>query len=245
MKVGMTSLTFKKYSVEETMEFAKNAAIDGIEWEVAENHVSSDENIEKIKKLSAECGIEIFSLGSYCYLDDEAHCTETVETAKKLGAPAIRIWAGRKSPDDVDDEYFAMIVKNTQDMADKAAKYGIVLSFEYHRHSLTETPESAVKLIKAIDRENVKCHWQATNAVSVEENLETLSAVLPYASGIFHAHNYTAENGYMLLEGAKEKLRTYYKDLKDTDYCLLVEFTKDGAPESFYSDIKTLKEILA
>ena len=244
MKIGMTSLTFKAKSVEETLEIAKEAGVECIEWGVSEGHVGSDENIEKIKMLSKEYGIEICSLGSYCYLEEEAHCMETVELAAKLSAPVIRVWAGKKSPCDCDDEYFNLLLKNTRKMADAAAKYGIVISFEYHRKSLTETHESAVKFIKAIDRENVKTHWQAASIKSVEENLQNLNAILPYFSGIFHVSNYSVEGGYMLLENIKDRIHTYFARYKDADCRLLVEFTKDAAKESIISDIKALKEVL-
>ena len=36
---------------------------------------------------------------------------------------------------------------------------------------------------------------------SVEENLKDLETIDSYLSGIFHAHNYSAEEGYMLIEG--------------------------------------------
>ena len=104
MKFGMTSLTFRDKSIEETLESAKKAGVKCIEWGVSEKHAGSIENIEKIKKLSKECGIEICSLGSYCKLTDWNHCLETIEFAKELSAPVIRIWAGEKSPEDCDKE---------------------------------------------------------------------------------------------------------------------------------------------
>ncbi len=244
MKFGMTSLTFRAKSIEETIESAKKAGIECIEWGVSEGHVGSDENIEKIKKLSAQHGIEICSLGSYCYLEEEAHCMETVSIAAKLSAPTIRVWAGKKSPCDCDDEYFCTLVKNTQKMADEAEKHGIVISFEYHHNSLTETAESAIKFIKAINRENVKTHWQPTGA-SIEDNKASLKAVSPYLSGIFHVQNYKAGEGYLLIADIKDRVKAMFEDYRDSDFCLLVEFTKDSAEENLISDVNTLKEVLA
>ena len=243
MKFGMTSLTFRAKSIEETMEIAKRAGVECIEWGVSEGHVGSDENIEKIKKLSKESGIEICSLGSYCYLEDEAHCIETAETAAKLSAPVIRVWAGKKSPFECDEEYFNLLVANTQKMADAAAEHGIIISFEYHHHSLTETAESAIKFINAIGRENVKTHWQPTGG-SIEDNKASLKAVSPYLSGIFHVQNYVADKGYLLIEDIKDRVGAMFEDYKDSDFCLLVEFTKDSAEENLISDINALKEVL-
>ena len=243
MKFGMTSLTFRAKNIEETVEIAKRAGVECIEWGVSDGHVGSDENIGKIKKLSKDAGIEICSLGSYCYLEDEAHCIETVEIAAKLSAPVIRVWAGKKSPFECDEEYFNLLVSNTQKMADAAAEHGIVISFEYHHHSLTETAESAIKFIKAIGRDNVKTHWQPSGA-SVEDNKAALKAVAPCLSGIFHVQNYVAGEGYLPVADIKERVKAMFEDYKNSDFCLLVEFTKDSAEENLVSDLNALKEVL-
>ena len=245
MKFGMTSLTFKAKSIEETLKIAKKAGVECIEWGVCENHAGSDENVEKIKKLSKDYGIEICSLGSYCKLTSFEDCIETIELAKKLSAPVIRIWAGEKSPNDCDQEYFDMLVENARKMGDEAAKYGIVISFEFHLNTLTETAESAVKFLKAINHKNVLTHWQGIGAKSIEENLGNRNSVKPYLSGIFHVSNYKAGEGYLLIKDAKERVQAFFSDYKDTDFCLLVEFTKGGLEESLISDINALHEFLA
>ena len=239
----MTSLTFRAKSIEETFESAKRAGVECIEWGVSEGHAGSCENAEKIKKLSKEYGIGICSLGAYCNLEDEAACMSDVEIAASLGAPAIRVWAGKKSPADCDDEYFDLLARNARKMADEANKYGIVISFEYHPRTLTETSESTIKFIKAIDRENVKTHWQP-QLKSVEENKASLKAVAPYLSGIFHVQNYVADKGYLLIEDIKDRVGAMFEDYKDSDFCLLVEFTKDSAEENLISDINALREVL-
>lgn len=244
MKFGMTSLTFRAKSIEETFESAKKAGVECIEWGVSKGHAGSDENLEKIKKLSQEYGIETCSLGSYHNFEDEANCIETVEAAVKLSAPIIRVWAGEKSPWECDDEYYNRIVKNTQKMADEAQKHGIVVSFEYHHKSLTETAESALKFLKDIKRENVKTHWQP-QLISDEENIAALKDVKPYLSGIFHVQNYVIGEGYLLIKDIKDRIKKFFKDYKDTDFCILVEFTKDALEENLISDVNALKEALA
>lgn len=239
----MTSLTFRAKSIEETFESAKRAGVECIEWGVSDGHAGNCENAEKIKRLSKEYGIGICSLGAYSNLENADDCMKDVEIAKALGAPAIRVWAGEKSPADCDGEYFDILTRNARKMADEAKKYGIVISFEYHNTTLTETAESAINFIKAIDRENVKTHWQPTGA-SVEENKASLKAVSPYLSGIFHVQNYKDGEGYFLIKDIKDRVKAMFEDYKDTDFCILVEFTKDSAEENLISDINALKEVL-
>ena len=65
MKIGMTSLTLRSECVENVIKYAKVAGIEGIEWGVSDLHmpICDKEQAEKIKALSKEIGIEIFSLG--------------------------------------------------------------------------------------------------------------------------------------------------------------------------------------
>jgi len=246
MRIGMTSLTLRNECVESVLKYAKAAGIEGIEWGVSDLHMPlcDKAQAEKIKALSKESGIEIFSLGSYCRVTDREECEKTVETAAMLGAPVIRVWAGAQSPCDGDEEYRNMIAENTRYMAEKAASYGIKLGFEYHGGTLTETPESAVDFIKRVNADNVGLYWQPVGALSVEENLRAFKAVLPYAVGNLHVHNHTVETGYRPLAEMEEKLHTYYDGLKDKDYNLMIEFVMDASPENVKADAEILRKVI-
>ena len=100
MKIGMTSFTLRDKNIEEVFECAKKAGLDGIEWGVGEHISLEDESFsDKVKELSKLYGIEIFSLGSYCDMTDRDDCDRVLGAAFRLGAPVIRLWAGRKSPE--------------------------------------------------------------------------------------------------------------------------------------------------
>lgn len=243
MKIGMVSVTFIKQSIEEVFKIAKNAGIDGIEWSDRGEHTINGENIEKIKRLSEQEGIEIFSFGSYCYMSDPEECIGVVDRAAQVNAPVIRIWAGKKSPQDCNEEEFAQIVENTKIMADYASKYNIILAFEYHKNSLTETAESAVNLIKAIDRDNVKLYWQNSGRFSLEDNLKNQRIITPYLAGVFHIQNDYGGKGNQLLEEINGDMEYYFKPFINTDYKVLIEFVKGGLEESFYRDVEALRDV--
>jgi len=242
IKLGLVSVTFSKLAIEEVVRIAVAAGIDGIEWSEKGEHAVSMENIDKIKALSEENGLEIFSFGSYCYMTEWEKCEKALEMAVRLGAPVIRVWAGWKKLSDWTEETYAELVENTRRMADKAAEYRITLAFEYHRKTLTETAESAVRLIKTVDRENVKLYWQNSAAFTYEENLQNLTAVTPYLAGVFHLGNGRGGQGPQLIEGIREEIEGFYQPFLKTDYKVMMEFVKGGLEESFYSDINVLRE---
>ena len=246
MKTGMTSLTLRNHTPREVVEIAVEAGLGGIEWGVSDTHVVLGDlkRAKEIADICADQNIEVFALGSYCRMETESDLRSAVETAAALGAPIVRIWAGTKSPNECDEEYTDLIVRNTRHMADIAEGYGICLGFEFHGGTLTQTAEDAVNLIKRIDKPNVALYWQPDFELNAEENYASRNVVLPYCVGNMHIQNYTPENGYGNLSETEDTLIKYYDDIKNKDYCLMIEFVKDGLVENLISDADTLNKLL-
>ena len=247
MKIGMTSLTLRNESIANVVKFAKEAGIEGIEWGVSDTHMRlfDNESAEEIKDTSLKYGVEIFSLGSYCYMETTEECDNAIETAILLGAPVIRIWAGKKSPSDCDNDYRSKIVDNAIYMAQQASKHNIVLGFEYHPMTLTETCDDALALLKSINKENVGLYWQPQYNLSPEENTRDRNRVLPYCVGNMHIQNYAPEYGYDKLSLIEDKLNQYFGDIKKDDYRVMIEFVKDESIENLFDDACVLKKVIS
>ena len=80
-------------------------------------------------------------------------------------------------------------------MSTLAGKHNIDIGFEYHSGTLTENAESAVDLIKKINRGNVGLYWQPKGVLSPKEKRREL-LLTPYLIGNLHVHNHTDEDGY-------------------------------------------------
>ncbi len=246
MKIGMVSVTFREKTIPEIFEVARKAGLEGIEWGVCPNHVQllDTAKAEAIHHLSKQYGIPTVSLGSYCHMDDLQEAYDAVETAVMLKAPIIRIWAGKVGSKDSDAENRAIIIENTIKMAEKAEEYGIKIGFEYHGNTLTDTPQSAVKLVQDIHMEHVGLYWQPSGNISLEENLSHFHMVKPYLIGNLHVHNYSSQDGYMPLRDVEENIKAYYRDIRQESYHLLIEFVKDDCDESLVADAEFLRKIL-
>ena len=106
LKTGLCSITFRQLSVEEIIKLVKEASLDGIEWG-GDVHVPHGD-FKKANEVAANCrdaGIEISSYGSYYRSEakDSPSFRAVAETAKALGAPMIRIWAGDLGSDNASD----------------------------------------------------------------------------------------------------------------------------------------------
>ena len=203
-----------------------------------------EKSAEEIKNSSAKYGVEIFSLGSYCYMESEEECDNSLKTAVLLGAPVIRVWAGKKSPCECAENYRNRIVDNTIYMAEQASKHNIVLGFEYHHHSLTETCDDALALIKSINKDNVGLYWQPQYNISPEENICDRNRVLPYCVGNIHIQNYAPEYGYENLSLIEGNLNRFFGDIRKDDYRVMIEFVKNGSKENLFDDAFVLYQFL-
>lgn len=244
---GLVSVTFRKLSPEEIVALVAKAGLDGIEWG-GDIHVPHGEKkrASEVRRMTEEAGLEIPAYGSYYHVgheEDSVPFEAVVDTAAELGAATIRVWAGKKGSDDADAEYRSLIVSESQRIADLAAGAGITVSYEFHSRTLTDTRESAIKLLQDVSNDSIRTYWQPPSEWEVAKSLESLKAVAPWLSNI-HAYYCDKVSGESLLlaEGQdawKQYLPAITADGKDR--YVMLEFVKDNSPDAFVRDAETLK----
>lgn len=247
MKTGLTSVTFREKSVQEIIALAKEAQLEGVEWG-GDVHCPAGEidTAKEIKRLCDEANLEIFSYGSYYKGQDGEDFLPVLHTAVALNAPVIRIWAGRMSPETITEEYFDLLVRNIQNACDAAIKENIVLGLEYHRRSMTQTKEGAMKLIQAVDRKNLKTYWQPNPEVTFDEQIQELKTIADHLVAM-HMFNWDETNTRYLLEEGEgiKKWKKYVACARryGIDLPLILEFVKEDTIESFLKDATSLRRI--
>ncbi|WP_058306643.1 sugar phosphate isomerase/epimerase family protein [Gracilibacillus massiliensis] len=251
MKLGLCSVTFRDKNPEQIIDLAMEAELDGIEWG-GDVHVSPGEyqKAEQIAALTTSRGLEVSSYGSYYRLADhsgnEYDFITVLETAKRLGAPAIRVWPGMMGSKDADDSYRKKVVVDAIKIADLAGEEGISVHLEYHDHTLTDTKESARRLMEEIAHQNVFLYWQPPNRVSVEERITSIEMVKQWISNVHIFHWYSFNERMDLANGAKE-WQNYLESIEEDgkERYVLMEFVKDDDERQFLKDAKTLHELKA
>src|SRR3954470_14190851 len=97
MRPGLCSVTLRRLGVEDVVRVAAEAGLEAIEWG-GDVHVppGDDAAADAARAAGEAAGVAVASYGSYFRAgDDPLEAFAAVrDTAERLGAPRIRIWAG-------------------------------------------------------------------------------------------------------------------------------------------------------
>ncbi|MDR2245732.1 MAG: sugar phosphate isomerase/epimerase [Treponema sp.] len=241
---GLTSVSFRSLTAGTIIGLAKSAGLDGIEWG-ADIHVPPGDIslAEKIKAETLEAGLLVLSYGSYYKLPKGGVFTPVLETAAALGAPLVRVWAGALPSAQSDESYYRSVATELRTVCARAAERGIRIGLEYHRGTLTDTCESAEKLLRITDCENLSTYWQPNPDLSATEHRREIAFLLPRIS---YVHVFYWEKGNVrrpLAEG--ESLWKEYTCLLGKEREYIMEFVMDDDEANFSADARTLRRLLS
>jgi 3-dehydroshikimate dehydratase len=160
-----------------------------------------------------------------------------------LGAPAIRVWAGKRGSAEADENYRERVIDQASQLATLAAEAGIVVCYEYHIDTLTDTDASALALLRATaDQPAMKTLWQPPHERPVEENVASLRGVLPWLHHV-HVFHWPKRGERAALADGAARWRAYLDVLRADnrrDWPLLLEFVRGDDPAQLRADAATL-----
>lgn len=245
---GLTSVTFRKETVERIVEIAAKAGLDGIEWG-GDIHVPPGDAAAaaRARQLTGAAGLQVLSYGSYYRLHDAGdpagRFLPVLGSVAALGAPAVRIWAGGAGPSEADEETYRSAAAELGVICAMAAERGILVCLEYHRQTLTETCESALKLLNLAGCENLRTYWQPNPDISHAENCRELDCVLPWLYTM-HVFQWSAGNVRHRLEEGRAEWSRYITMAKECSPNLVLEFVMDDSADALADDAAALRRFL-
>lgn len=203
--IGLCSVTFKKRTAKEVIALAKEAKLEVIEWASNAHVPETDIGYAKdIVRQMKEAGLSTSSYGTYYRLGSFKDFEPYIEVAKILGTSMLRVWAGEKGSKETDAKDRELIIEDAQRIGKLAAESGVTISLEYHAHTLTDTPESTIQLMKEINSPHVLLYWQPAETLTVEERLDSLDELGKWVTNVhvFHWEHY--RNRFPLEDGFDE-----------------------------------------
>jgi sugar phosphate isomerase/epimerase len=240
---GLVSITFRKLKPSEIVHLVAQAGLNAIEWGGDVHVPHGDTQVAReVARMTADAGLRVAAYGSYFRVGHDQNRDAVVSTAQALGAPTIRVWAGKLGSADADAAYRALVVNESRHIADLVAAAGMTISYEFHGGTLTNTNASALALLREVDHPAVRTYWQPQVGMSVEACEAGLAAVLPWVTNVHVFHWLAGHERRVLSEGQADWLR-YLRLLAGTghDHDAMIEFVKDDDPEQFLADAATLQ----
>ena len=241
---GLVSVTFREKKPEEIIELCVKNKLRAVEWgENAHVMPGDPEGAAALKEKTLAAGLTVAAYGSYYRLCTGMDFEPTLASAKALGAPLIRVWAGNIPSEEADESYRASAAREAARIAGQAEGEGIKIAFEWHKNTLTDTNESAMDLLKRANHPNLYCLWQPTVALNMEQRCEGIRLL---GDRLLNLHTYYWPEGKRgEFAPGKGEWRQYLSCVpRDKDRFALLEFVKDNTTEQLERDAKALIELL-
>ena len=247
MHAGIATITFNQKTPEEIIAIAKEAGLTALEWGAKAHVLPGDiATAEKVKALSRESGLAITGYGAYYYGLPDEDFTPTLEAAVALGAPVIRVWAGKGYPtsEEFPEDLRKAITQNLENAAQAAAKYGITVATEYHAFSLTDNIRSLTRLLR--EAPTLRTYWQPRThpAQGAEKDVEDIALL---GEKIVNVH------ALCWLDGRSQPLACWEKEWSKYIPALKkytaakaasVEFVAGNTDAQFFADAQLLTTLL-
>ncbi|NCC47804.1 MAG: sugar phosphate isomerase/epimerase [Clostridia bacterium] len=247
---GVVSVTFRHLTADEIIALAVRANLQSIEWG-GDIHVphGAIKTAEAVGSATRKAGLKVASYGSYYKVGTndniETSFIKVLQTASALEAPNIRVWAGNRPSGATDESVWQSMIEETRFIADLAGEQNIRVSFEYHANTLTDSSESAARLLHEIGHPNVFCYWQPPIHLDEQERLISLQAITPWISNV-HVFHWRETGQFALAQGELEWM-PYMDEITrlNGDRYALLEFVKNDSVDQFLEDAADLKRIVA
>lgn len=245
MNTGLVSVSFRQLSPDAVIDLACRCGLQGIEWG-GDVHVPP-EDIEQARRIGEETrrqGLSVVCYGSYYRLTDaeEASAERVIAAAEALGAPLIRVWAGKTGSAEATAAQREEIIRNARRFVGKAKERGIGVAFEWHGGTLTDTLESALDLLENVP--GAVTLWQPPVGMSAADCVRQILAAAERISNI-HVFSWQGTDRLPLTQGA-EKWRECLAQISRLpgEHWLMMEFVQNDDPRQLEADAETLRRWL-
>lgn len=248
---GLVSIAFRQLSAIQIINLVKQAGLSAIEWGGDVHAPHGDlERAAEVRRMTEAAGLVVSAYGSY-YRAGQSEAEglsfeHVLDTAVTLGAPTVRVWAGRKGSVEASPAYRAQVVTDSRRIADMSAARQITISYEYHADTLTDDHDSAVRLLEEVDHSNVYTFWQPPNQADQAARLAGLEAILPSLTNI-HVFYWDRERNRLPLAEGEAIWLSFLQMIGQTgrDHYASIEFVQHDAPKNFLRDARVLQRWLA
>jgi sugar phosphate isomerase/epimerase len=231
-------LSQAKMTLEDFVHYCAELNLDGTELTAYYfPKVITHDYLMRLKELSFRLGLDISgtAIGNdFCVPEGPERqqqlqmCRDWIDHAAMLGAPVIRIFAGKVPKDDTEEAATERCVAGIDESLDYAAKRGVVLALENHG-GITATPAQMLQIVRGVK----SSPWFGVNFDSgnfrTDDPYRDMAEIAPYAVNA-QVKAAVTRNG----QEEPSDLRRVVQILKDAGYrgYLVLEYEESDDPKS-------------
>ncbi len=254
LSTGLVSITFRQLTAVQIIDLVVQAGLSGIEWG-GDVHVPHGDQAcaRRVCQQTHRAGLHVAAYGSYYRVGhaESGPFEAVLASAVALGAPVIRVWAGKQGAATADEAYWNTVVQDSLRIADLAASEGIRVAYEFHRNTLTDSYTAAQHLLVRAAHPNLFSYWQPPWHTTVAENLAGIAALAPWLHHV-HVFHWRWQDGERLPLAVGEADWLAYlsqiqtidsKNAGDKRFAML-EFVAGDTPAQFLHDAQRLQQWL-
>ncbi len=187
LKLGVNTVLFKKYSLEEAARAIKLSGYDGMEISAIEgmcDHIDLDnykQNVSMIKETSEKYELQLLS--TEVASRDEIRLLKAFEACQAIGIPIVNIGPGGKS--DVEED-IAESIEAIAKLSEKAQAYGVTLCVKAHVNAAIYNTPTTLRAMSAITSPAFGIDMDPSHIHRANENPE--EALKAVVSRVKHVH---------------------------------------------------------
>lgn len=243
-RLGVASVTFRNKTVPETVEIAKNAGVEYIEWG-GDVHVKTLEDAKRAKKLCDENGIKICSYGSYYRVGcgDKSKWEEICLIADAMNASSVRVWLGEKDSEETTQAEYERILEDLKYICAVAQKYNLLVCPECHDNTYNNNTDAFLKIKNEMKADNFKTYFQS-RYFRFGYDIDRIERTFDFIENVHVSYR------DLVIEQRFRKKDKYYLDklikkLSEMNFegVVLIEFTKGSEEKHFLKDVEKIKNI--
>lgn len=243
-QLGLVSVSFRSLAPEQITEAAKKAGLRCIEWG-SDVHAPCNDSakLQKIARLQKEAGLFCSSYGTYFRIgvNKPEELPDYIRAAKILGTNILRLWCGSKGSAEYTLQERQALYAQCKILAAMAEEEHVTLCMECHNGTMTDTKESALELMKAVDSPAFRMYYQPNQLRSNEENLAYAKLLAPYTRHV-HVFNWAGADRFPLADAIA--LWREYLSAFAGQHTLLLEFMPDDRVETLPAEANALRELI-
>jgi len=248
-QVGLCSVTLRSLPAAEVVRLSAAAGLDCIEWGADVHAPASDrEALAEVRDRTADAGLRVASYGAYwrAAVHPVEELRPVLAAAETLGAPRVRVWAGELGSDVATAETWRRVVEDTRAAGALAQDRGLSLGLEFHGRTLTDTPESTLRLLDLVGHPAVVPYWQPRLDDPPATALEGLRSMVDRVAAA-HVFSWWPGDHRLALADREDLWRPVLAELlgQHPGIDLLLEFVPGDDPRLLVREAATLRRWVA